>query len=182
LQGYDALDDTQLARLAKDDHDAFDVLYRRHVTSVYRYCYARTDSVVDAEDLTTQTFLAVLEAIGRYRERGSFSAWLFGIARRKCADFYRARYADRSDPVAYIEAIMDKGADDPEESLMRAAVLDCVARMLAQLSPDRREALHFRYWGDLSMRDVATVMQRSEGAVKMLVSRAISDLRERCVK
>jgi len=83
------MDDRELIRLAKAGHEAFDVLYRRYVLPVYRYCYARTDNVADAEDLTAQTFLASLEGMQRYRGRGSFSAWLFGIARHKCADFHR---------------------------------------------------------------------------------------------
>jgi len=178
---FATMEDQDLARLARDNHDAFDVLYRRHVTAVYRYCYARTDNVTDAEDLTAQTFLAALENIRRYRGRGNFAAWLFGIARRKCADFHRASYADRSDPIEDVDDAVGGESKEPETQALLSEMLDCVERMLAYLSPDRLEALHLRYWGGLSMRDIADVMQRGEAAVKMLVSRAISDLRERCV-
>ena len=81
MEKYAQLEDGQLVRLAREDHDAFDVLYRRYVTPVYRYCYARTNNVADAEDLTTQTFLVMLESIDRYRS-GCNSAW--SIARHKC--------------------------------------------------------------------------------------------------
>ncbi len=108
MHDFTELDDRELVSLAKTDYGAFDVLYRRYVTPVYRYCYARTNSVADAEDLTTQTFLACMEGIQRYRGRGSFSAWLFGVARHKCADFHREKYTDRRDVMGdEIEAIPD---------------------------------------------------------------------------
>jgi RNA polymerase sigma-70 factor (ECF subfamily) len=184
-RNYAELEDSELARLACDDHDAFEALYRRYVTPVYRYCYARTDNVADAEDLTAQTFLAVTESIDRYsgdRNRGArnFPAWLFGIARHKCADHHRAAYAAQQQPLSDIE-FADPEPENVEERLIRSSILECVERLLTYLSPDRLEALRLRYWGGLSMREAASVMQRSEAAFKMLVSRAISDLRERCV-
>ncbi len=177
------MDDRELIRSAKADYEAFDVLYRRYVLHVYRYCYARTDNVADAEDITAQTFLACLEGIQRYRARGSFSAWLFGIARHKCADFHRSQYADRRDILGdQIESVPDPAETvNPEAQARLRGVLDCVARGLPQMSRARVDALRLRYWGGLSIAGIARVMQRSQGAVKMLLSRAISDLRERCV-
>jgi len=190
VQSYQTLDDSRLAELAQDDADAFDALYRRHVTAIYRYCYGRVENEPDAEDLTAQVFLAALESLRRYRGRGSFPAWLFGIARNKCNDFYRTVYhepkkvstsAESSDSHDLSETLADTHAEDPEESLILAGILGCVERMVAYLSADRLEALRLRYWGGLSMAEIANVMRRTEAAAKMLVSRAISDLRERCV-
>ncbi|HOT90877.1 MAG TPA: RNA polymerase sigma factor [Anaerolineae bacterium] len=180
MEDYTQMEDGQLVDLARENPDAFEALYRRYVTPVYRYCYARTDNVADAEDLTAQTFLALLESIQRYRSTSNFSAWLFGIARHKCADHYRKAYATRQEPVVNIE-ITDPEPDEPEDRLFLNEVLECVERLLKQLSPDRLEALHLRYWGGLSVQEAAKVMRRSEAALKMLVSRAIADLRERCV-
>lgn len=194
-RNYTELDDSELAHLARDDENAFEALYRRYVTPIYRYCYARTDNAVDAEDLTAQTFMAVVESIDpgrgdrhsgdrhsgdRFRDARNFPAWLFGIARHKCADYHRTAYATRQQPLADIE-LADPEPENVEERLFRHNILECIERLLAQLSPDRMEALRLRYWGGLSMREAATVMRRSEAAFKMLVSRAISDLRERCV-
>ncbi|MBN1873950.1 MAG: RNA polymerase sigma factor [Anaerolineae bacterium] len=184
MNTYTNLDDTRLAQQAKHDHAAFDTLYRRHITAIYRYCYARTNTVTDAEDLTAQTFLAALETITFYQEQGSFLGWLFGIARHKCADFYRSRYAD--DPASLDSDAFTGDAEDvqttqPEEAAVCADVLDCVAKILPQLSADRTEAIYLRYWGGLNMSDIAQAMRRTEAAVKMLISRAIGDLRKRCL-
>lgn len=176
---FAALEDEELVRLAHDDHDAFEALYRRYVTSIYRYCYARTNNVADAEDLTAQTFLAMVESIERDGRVQNFPAWLFGIARHKCADHHRAAYAARQQSLADVDPA-DPEPENVEERLFRNSVLECVEGLLMQLSPDRIEALRLRYWGGLRIQEVAKVMRRSEAAVKMLISRAISELRERC--
>ncbi|MDF1514923.1 MAG: RNA polymerase sigma factor [Anaerolineae bacterium] len=183
MRAFTDMADEELIELAKSDHDAFDVLYRRFVVPVYRYCYARTGSIADAEDLTAQTFLAALEGVQRYQARRGFSPWLFGIARHKCADFHRRQYADRSDTAGdKIETAPDLTEKaDPDAQADLRDVLDCVARFITMLSLDRVEVLRLRYYGGLGLADIAGVMQRSTAAVKMLISRAISDLRERCV-
>ncbi|MEM9922954.1 MAG: sigma factor [Cyanobacteria bacterium P01_D01_bin.50] len=67
-------------------------MYRRHVTNVYRYLFSRVENVDDAQDLTTQTFLAAKESIANYQRRGSLAAWLMGIARHKATDSFRRRH------------------------------------------------------------------------------------------
>jgi RNA polymerase sigma-70 factor (ECF subfamily) len=62
---------------AKTDPVAFSRLYDHYVQPVYRYIYSRVGTVHEAEDITSQTFMAAYESLGRYRERGQFSAWLF---------------------------------------------------------------------------------------------------------
>ncbi len=174
-------DDVALARAARDDPDAFDALYRRYVTAVYRYCYTHAGMRSEAEDLTAQTFLAALEGLKGYRGHGSFAAWLFGIARRKCADYHRRHYANPGEPLEAAATQPDPSAPDAEQRVYHNSVLDCVQRTLPHLSPDRREVLQLRFWGGLSIREIATVMHRREDAVKVLISRAVADLRRRCL-
>ena len=82
-------DEVDLAHEACANAEAFGELYRRHVTRVYRYHMAHTGNVKDAEDLTSQTFMAALEGIRSFRGSSSFAAWIFGIAARKKAMFFR---------------------------------------------------------------------------------------------
>jgi RNA polymerase sigma-70 factor (ECF subfamily) len=175
------LEDDALVQAARHDHGAFDALYRRYVDQIYRYCYSRVGRRADAEDLTAQTFLAVLQGLPDYDGRGSFAAWLFGIARHKCADYHRERYANPKEPLEAVRGQLDPGAVDPERRALMSGVLDCVRRALDALTPDRREALQLRFWGGLKHRQVGAVMGRSEDAAKMLVWRAVRDLRERCL-
>ncbi len=176
------VNDAALAHQAITDPGAFDALYRRNVTPVYRFCYARVNDSAAAEDLTSQTFEAALEGLQHYRGRGTFTAWLFGIARRKCADYHRARYAHPLVDATALEDHADIHAADPEEAAFRDQILECVRRSLAALSPERAEALHLRYWGGLDFDEIAAIMRRGQSAVRMLISRGLNDLRERCVR
>ena len=169
-------DEIDLARQAIRDVEAFAELYRRHLTRVYRYHIAHVGNVKDAEDLTSQTFMAALEGIRSFRGSGSFAAWIIGIASKKRLMFFRG-----SKP----EVPLDEALHTPSPSLPtdKAAAqrlqLESVSRALRQISADRAEALILTYFSGLSHAETARVLNKSEAAVKMLISRGLQDLRER---
>jgi RNA polymerase sigma-70 factor (ECF subfamily) len=170
------MDDVLLARQARSDVEAFAELYTRHVARVYRYHVAHTGNVKDAEDLTSQTFVAALEGIHAFRGEGSFAAWIMGIAARKKALFFRRRK-----PEAPLEAALHvptPGLPTDKAALQRLQ-LESVSRALKQISPDRGEALVLFYFGGLTGLEVSRVTGKSEAAVKMLLARGLQDLRER---
>lgn len=168
--------DRTLARDARTDRDAFAQLYRRHADRVYRYLLVRLSDQHLAQDVTAQTFLAALERLATYRGEGEFISWLLAIARNKAADALRMRTATLP-----LEAAADvESPQAPVEQIVEARLrLDEVARALRSIAPERAEALALRVVGGLSAAEVGAVMGKSEAAVKMLVSRAIHDLRER---
>ena len=88
---YLSLDDARLAQHASSDPQAFAELYRRHMRSIYRYHLAHTGNAGDAEDLTSQTFMAALEGMRSFRGGGPYITWLIGIASRKRALFFRGK-------------------------------------------------------------------------------------------
>lgn len=169
-------DESDLARQAVTDIDAFAELYRRHLTRVYRYHVAHTGNVKDAEDLTSQTFVAALEGIHSFRGAGSFAAWIMGIASRKRLMFFRSTKPD----VPLEEATQYPSSDPPTDKAAHQRLqLAAVARALRQISPERAEALILTYFGGLSHAETGRVLNKTEAAVKMLVSRGLQDLRER---
>lgn len=170
------VDDIQLARQADANAEAFAELYRRHVTHVYRYHMAHTGNVKDAEDLTSQTFMAALEGIRSFRGSGSFAAWIMGIAARKRALFFRG-----SRPEVPLEAALHIPTPDlpTDKAASQRLQVDHIRNALRQLSPERAEALILCYFGGLNSVEAGRVLGKSEAAVKMLLSRSLRDLRER---
>ena len=171
-------DEADLARHAGMDVEAFAELYRRHLTRVYRYHAAHVGNARDAEDLTSQTFIAALEGIRSFRGTGSFAAWILGIASRKRLMFFRS-HGNRP------EVSLDSAQHFPSPSIPtdQAAAqrlqLESISRALRQLSPDRAETLILIYFGGLSHAETGRVLNKSEAAVKMLAARGLQDLRER---
>ncbi|HSB01429.1 MAG TPA: RNA polymerase sigma factor [Anaerolineales bacterium] len=169
-------DETDLARHAIADIDAFAELYHRHIARVYRYHVAHTGNVKDAEDLTSQTFIAALEGIRSFRGMGSFAAWIMGIASKKRLMFFRGNR-----PEVPLEAALHYPSPDlpTDKAAHQRLQLESVSRALRQLSPDRSEAIVLTFFGGLSNAEAGRVLNKSEAAVKMLVSRGLQDLRER---
>jgi RNA polymerase sigma-70 factor (ECF subfamily) len=169
-------DDKTLARDALTDRDAFAQLYRRHADRVYRYLLVRLGDQHLAQDVTAQTFLAALERLATYRGEGEFLSWLLAIARHKAADALRSRMSTLP-----LEAAADvESPQAPVDQVVEARLrLDEIAQALRSIAPERAEALALRVVGGLSAAEAGVVMGKSEAAVKMLVSRAIHDLRER---
>jgi len=170
------MDEIHLAREARSNTEAFAELYRRHVTRVYRYHMAHTGNVKDAEDLTSQTFMAALEGIRSFRGDGVFAAWLMGIASRKRALFFRGRK-----PEVALDAALHIPTPglSPDHVAGQRIQIDSIARAVKSLSPDRAEALILCYFSGLTTAEAAQTLGKSEAAVKMLVSRGLQDLRER---
>jgi RNA polymerase sigma-70 factor (ECF subfamily) len=179
---YEALaGDEVLAAAARNDYAAFDILYRRYVTRVFRYCCSRTQDAQVAEDLTSQTFLAALEGIGRFRGHSSFAGWLFGIASNKCKAYHRRRQRRPQEPLEKATYVPDLNPPALEQHTYQQGVLDCIQSVLPQLSEDRQEVIRLRFMAGLTTEETANVMGRGHGAVRTLLSRAIDNLRERCL-
>ncbi|MDQ4075146.1 MAG: sigma-70 family RNA polymerase sigma factor [Chloroflexota bacterium] len=164
-----------LAAEAKNSSAAFAELYRRYQHKIYGYLLVRVGNVQDAQDLTAQTFLAALESIASYQGRGTFAAWLFGISRRKVAAYFQRR--QETLPLEMVNHLPDPGLA-VEEVIGQQMELEQVIKMVSALSPDRAEALSLRIFARLSTAEVAEVMGKSEAAVRMLLYRAVGNLRQ----
>ena len=171
-----ALDEIRLARNALTDTSAFAELYRRHVTRVYRYHAAHTGNAKDAEDLTSQTFMAALEGLRSFRGSSSFAAWIMGIASKKRLMYFRGRKVDL--PLDEALHYPSPGLPTDKAALQRLE-LESISNALRKISADRAEALILSYFGGLSHLEVSRMLNKSEAAVKMLISRGLQDLRER---
>ncbi len=170
------LDDLTLVRQAQKDLGAFTELYQRHARQVYRYLLVRVGNEHDAQDLTSQTFLAAMESLSQFRGQRPFAAWLLGIARHKVADQYRSRRPEEDLDLA--EDVAD-AQDTPDVQIGRQLAIEEIARALQVIAPERAEALSLRLFAGLDVPEIARIMDRNEAAVRMLVFRGLRDLQTR---
>src|SRR5687768_249425 len=96
------------SRSADERHTVFTALYRQYLPFVYRYALSRTGSIAEAQDITSQTFLAGFEQFGRYQGRAKISTWLLGIAHHKVIDHLRQQERQTS---------LEEITDDPLSGL-----------------------------------------------------------------
>jgi len=156
---------------------AFGVLYDRYLDKIYRFIYYKTFSKEVAEDLTSDVFHKALEKIGSFDgEKGTWSAWLYRIARNRVIDHYRT-----TKTAVPLEDIFEVGVDDrTAEALDATRALKQVKDYLETLSPKQREIITLRVWEEKSYREIAEIIGGSEDSVKMAFSRIIRELREKC--
>ena len=164
-------DEAALVSAAQRDPAEFTALYDRYFRPIYRYLYSRVGSVPEAEDLTAQTFLAALEALPRYHQRGYFSAWLFTIARNKARDHYRTRVPDAS----LDENHPDK-AEDPLAQVIRSDQIEQLAEIVGRLDEEEQELIRLRCVADLSFAEIGISLGRKEDTVKKTYYRLVARL------
>lgn len=169
-------DERALAVAAKTDRAAFGLLYDRYVDRVYGYCFRRLHTREEAEDATSHVFTKALAALPRYRDEGpSFGAWLFTIAHNVVIDEYRRRGAAPIAPTVDTGFAVDS-SPGPEEQTLRAEEARELRSLLSHLSADQAEVVELRLAG-LTDKEIAVVVGRSTGAVRVAQHRAVRRLR-----
>jgi RNA polymerase sigma-70 factor (ECF subfamily) len=164
-------------RAQQGERQALEELYLLHFDRIYSYLHMSVGNRHDAEDLTTQTFLKMIEAIGRFRWRSApFSAWLFRIAHNLAMDHFRA--ARRWQPEEDVpEPPGVEGMSAEEEALHsigRASMLE----LIDGLSHEQQQVLTLKFVFNFGNAEVATILGKTEGAVKSLQHRALVSLQK----
>ena len=157
------------------DRSALEELYLIHFDRIYSYLHMSVGSRHDAEDLTTQTFVKMLESIGRFRWRSvPFSAWLFRIAHNLAMDHFRARR--RWQPEEDIPEPPGSEENSAEEQALASIGDASLLELIARLSPEQRQVLTLKFVFRFSNGEAAAILEKTEGAVKSLQHRALASL------
>lgn len=175
--------DRSLVDAARADPARFDPLYRKYVAQVYNYAVYELGDHHEAEDATERTFLSALAGLPRFQERATpddgegastFRIWLFRIARNVVAE-RRRRWRRRP------EAPLDVATDAPAPGDLEGAVVAresaaSALRAVERLPGDRRRAVMLRFVHEMSTSEIAEILGRSEGAVRVLIHRGLRGL------
>jgi RNA polymerase sigma-70 factor, ECF subfamily len=164
-------------RAQQGDRGALEELYLIHFDRIYSYLHMSVGNKHDAEDLTTQTFLKMLESIKRFRwQSAPFSAWLFRIAHNLAMDHFRARR--RWQPEADVPE--PPGSEEPSAELeaMQTIGRQSMMELIEKLSPEQQQVLTLKFVFNFANADVATILEKTEGAIKSLQHRALASLQK----
>lgn len=170
--------EAELIETAKANPAAFEPLYQRYKTRIYRYLFLRVRREEDAADLTQQVFLKALSALPRYQTRRvPFAAWLFRIAYYTAIDTYRRKKSAISWDTLAEDGQLIAGID-LENHILQQERLTHLRQLLDQLDPYKRELLALRFSAGLSTREIALVVGKSQAAIKKQLTRTLQRLKE----
>jgi RNA polymerase sigma-70 factor, ECF subfamily len=187
VENMDAGIERDLVARAREDKEAFGVLYEAHYSLVFHYCLRRLGSVKLAEDVTSDTFFNALKNIWRYQWQNiAFSAWLYRIAGNEINRYFR-RGTHR--PVT-LESLRDNGFDPPAQDDVAAELVEVeavlsrhadfleVQKRLKTIPVKYQEVIALRFFEGKKVSEIAKILGKREGTVKSLLSRGLDKLRE----
>jgi RNA polymerase sigma-70 factor (ECF subfamily) len=169
-------DERELVERAKRDPREFGALYDRHFQQIYRFVYSRVREQTAAEDVTSEIFIKALKAMPRYQDTGRpFAAWLYQIAVNAIADRYRTLR-----PAQSLDDFHDLSVAGPalEDLAAHRDELRRIWTLVEQLPAHQKTALVLKFQEDMKIEDIAVAMGKTAGAVKLLIHRGVSRLRE----
>jgi RNA polymerase sigma-70 factor (ECF subfamily) len=172
------------------NHREFIKLYDANVAGIYRYIFLRVSSKETAQDLTSEVFLRTWEYIGAPPEEGDSTgesrirsprAFFYQVARNLVVDFYRVK---NKAPLSLedLELQIPDMDSNPEEKTNLALEMAPVRRALSGLKDDYRDVIIWHYLDDLSVSEIAGILGKSEGAVRVMLHRGLESARQLMAK
>ena len=164
-----------LDRSRAGDTTAFGVLYHRYVGKVYRFIFFRINEKDLVDDLTNEVFLKTWQQIQAEKRIDNLQAYLYRVTRNLIIDHYRQR-REQID-IEKVEHLVDDAQDLLDEMNLNTEIKDLLKK-IDELRDDYKEILLLRYVEDLTIKEIADILDKSVGAVKVMTHRAIKKLKE----
>jgi RNA polymerase sigma-70 factor, ECF subfamily len=165
-------DERLLVEAAQHDPGHFAELYEQNFERVYAFVLRRVQNRSQAEDITSEVFHQALKNLSRYEWRGvPFAAWLLRIARNAIAD--------EAHRLAREQSLGDEESADNRAGMDQVEHRASLFRLVETLPADQQRVIRMRFAEEKSIREIATALGKSEGAVKQLQFRALEKLRAR---
>lgn len=166
-------------RVKNKDHEAYGRFYDLYIDKIYRFIFFKVNSIEDAKDLTSEVFLRTWQYIKEDKKIKNLNAFVYMVARNCIIDFYRSRSRKEENEEFVSEShfnIADKQliAERLGEDLEVSEVLQA----LTELKDEYREAIILHYLDELSTKEIAQILEKTPGAVRVLVFRALNALKE----
>lgn len=164
-----------IERAIKGEASAFGLLYDKYQPQIYRFVYLKVSHREEAEDLTHQVFLKSWQNIVEYKFQGfPFSSWLYQIARNQIIDHYRTKKGNLN-----IEEINEPRIENSiAETIDNNSSVKEIKKAINQLKPEQQSVIILRFIEELSIKETALALKKTEIAVKLLQHRAVKNLKK----
>jgi len=159
----------------KGDKEAFGIVYERLYTPLYRYVLSRSHNVELTKDVCQQAFLKFYEALASYEPEKSPLAYLFTIAKRLLINHHEKRSSTPFD-----ETLMETMGDESVDIVTDAHVkllAESIDDYLPSLTDDERDVIRLHFYGELSHKEIAEILEKEEAYIRKLKERALKKLR-----
>ncbi|HOB84281.1 MAG TPA: RNA polymerase sigma factor [Bacteroidales bacterium] len=182
-------DNEIIKSIVQGDRDSFRILVERYQQMVFRTCMGFLHNKEDAEDLTQDVFIQAYQSLSRFKGESAFSTWLYRIAVNASLNkirksklklvFERFENLTGSDRTGSDTYPVIKNDEDPEKIIIRQEHSEWLGRALDSLPENQKTAIVLSKYDDLSQKEIAEIMNTTEGAVEALLQRAKKNLREK---
>ncbi|MGG8498119.1 RNA polymerase sigma factor [Tenacibaculum sp. TC6] len=159
----------------KNDTHLFAVLYDRYAGVVYNKCYGFSNSKEEAQDLTHDLFIHLFVKIRTFKGKSKFSTWLYSFTYNFCVNYVQRNSAKKKEKVTVVTDQIkeeDSGLDEIDDAELFELKSDKLAKALEIIAPSEKMILLMKYQDDMSIKEIAEVLELGESAVKMRLKRA----------
>lgn len=164
----------KLVHAQAGNREAFAEVYDEFVKKLYNYAFFRLKDKEAAEDVVSDTFMKALEHLSSFNpNKGNAASWLYRIARNTLIDYTRKRGKTMNFP----EDFDVEDTESLKKNIENKDMLERITKTLDTLSEKEREIIMLRVWDELSYKEIAEVLGKSEASLKMAASRALKSLR-----
>lgn len=167
-------------KLKTKDPEIFGHFYDLYVSRIYQFIYFKVSSREEAEDLTAETFLKIWEYIFENKKIDNLNAFTYQVARNLVIDFYRKRSQQRLIPDSdeSLEQLPDTKTMPVDQRVALASDVEKLEKYLRQMKDEYREVIVLKFFDELSISEIASVLGKSNGSVRVLAHRALNTLKE----
>lgn len=168
--------EAEIVERAKNDDQAFEILYDFYFPKIYGYIFKRVGSFDAAEDLVSATFLKVFTGLAKYNNKGNtFGAWVYKIATNNLIDYYRKEGKNKKIDIDNMHNLRDENNAEPGKSFALLQEKKLVRKILKEMPENYLRVLYLKFFGEKETREIADILQTNENNVRVLLCRALKE-------
>lgn len=159
-------------RIKQGEKELFEPMAKKYYQEIYHFCFYKTGDAESAFDCTQDTFLHVIRFLDGYAERDHFRAWIFGIARNVCNDYFRSRKHITMETGAL------EGEQREEEGYRRAEMRNSIQAALDRLPEMQKDVIILRFYYDMKFKEIASVVGAGIPTVKSRLRQGMEKMKQ----